>query len=142
MRFAPLALLLTFAFSATGCFHARVETGLAPGNQEIDVPFAHSFIYGLVPPSTVEAASKCPNGVSVVETQISFINGLVSALTFSLYTPMHITVTCAAAGAASADQPQIEVAADATFEEAAVALNAAADEAAATGDAVVVRFND
>jgi hypothetical protein len=29
-----------------------------------------------------------------VETKISFLNGLVSALTLSIFTPMEITVTC------------------------------------------------
>lgn len=31
----------------------------------------------------------------MVETQVSFLNQLVGALTFGIYTPMHITVTCA-----------------------------------------------
>ena len=90
--FALAGLLLL-----TGCYHTQVTTGLTPSSQVIDIPFAHSFVYGLVPPSEVKTASECPNGVAKVETQISFVNGLVAALTFSLYTPMHITVTCAAA---------------------------------------------
>lgn len=79
----------------SGCFHATVNTGLTPSAQTIDKPWAMSFIYGLVPPSTVETVAQCPRGAARVETQISFLNGLVSALTFSIVTPMSIKVTCA-----------------------------------------------
>jgi len=33
-------------------------------------------------------------GVARVETQQSFLNGLVSLLTLSIFTPMEITITC------------------------------------------------
>jgi hypothetical protein len=61
----------------------------------VEKSFASSWIYGLVPPSTVETAAKCPNGVAKVETQLSFVNQLVGALTLGIYTPMSIKVTCA-----------------------------------------------
>ena len=61
-----LALL---ALTATvGCYHATVDTGLAPSGQTIAKPWANSFVYGLVPPPVVETTSKCPNGVAKVET--------------------------------------------------------------------------
>jgi Bor protein len=62
-------------------------------------------VFGLVPPSTVETAAKCPNGVAKVETQLSFLNQLVSVLTLSIYTPMTIEVTCAS-GKGVADGPR------------------------------------
>jgi Bor protein len=49
-----------------------------------------------VPPSTVSTAEKCPKGVAKVETQHTFLNQLVGALTLEIYTPMQIRVTCAA----------------------------------------------
>lgn len=88
---APAVLLLL-----SGCFHATVETGATPSTVVIDKPFASAWIYGLVPPSTVSTAEKCPNGVAKVETQESFLNQLVGFLTLGIYTPMHIKVTCAA----------------------------------------------
>jgi hypothetical protein len=39
--------------------------------------------------------------VSKVETEHSFLNGLVQFVTLGIYTPMHLTVTCA--GGANAD---------------------------------------
>lgn len=62
---------------------------------------ASGWIYGLVPPSTVDAEEDCGDrGVAVVETQLSFLNQLVSGLTLGIYTPMSITVIC---GEGSAD---------------------------------------
>ena len=51
---------------------------MAAAPTTISNPWAHSFIYGLVPPAIVETQAKCPNGVAKVETQQSFPNGLVS----------------------------------------------------------------
>lgn len=105
--FALAGLLLL-----SGCYHTQVTTGLTPSAVVIDIPFAHSFLYGLIPPKEVKAASQCENGVAKVETQISPANGIVAAITFSLYTPMHITVTCAAAERADVlpEAQKIEVA--------------------------------
>ena len=93
-----LFAVLAIALLASGCYHATITTGKAAGGQTISVPWAHGFVYGLVPPSTVETAAQCPNGVAQVETQHSFLNMLAQWLTFGLYTPMQIDVTCAAGG--------------------------------------------
>lgn len=92
-----LASLTAAALLFTGCYHATIETGRAPSPQQIDIPWANSFVYGLVPPATVDAEAECASGVARVETQHSFLNGLVQLLTWGIYTPMHITVTCASA---------------------------------------------
>lgn len=90
--------LLTVLF-VSGCYHAKISTGLEPSAQEYDQPFAASWIFGLVPPDLVQAQEECTNGVARVETRHSFVNMLVGNLTFGIYTPMHIKVTCAAASA-------------------------------------------
>jgi hypothetical protein len=48
-----------------------------------------------VPPPELNTQQQCPQNVAKVETEISFLNGLVGALTWSLYTPLHVRVTCA-----------------------------------------------
>lgn len=98
-RIAAIALLALFS---AGCYHATVDTGLTPSTVTVDKSWAHGWIYGLVPPSTLETAQKCPNGVAKIDTQLSFANQLVNFLTFGIYTPMEIKVTCAAAKSASA----------------------------------------
>jgi len=90
-------LLALFTLFLSGCLHAVVDTGLTPSGEIHERPWAHSFIGGLVPPDRTDGAALCANGVARVETQISFLNGLASALTWSLYTPMTIIVACAEA---------------------------------------------
>lgn len=65
------------------------------GSQTVDKAWASGWVLGLVPPKTIEAGDECRSGVAKVETQLSFANQLVSFLTGGIYTPMHVTVTCA-----------------------------------------------
>jgi hypothetical protein len=94
MRTHRLSLLLA-ALALCGCYHATIETGAKPSTVTVEKHWASGWIFGLVAPSTIETAAKCPKGVAKVETQLSFVNMLVSFLTLSIYTPMDIRVTCA-----------------------------------------------
>lgn len=89
--------------ASVGCYHATVETGAPPSPEVVEKSFASGWIYGLVPPSTISTAAKCPNGVAKVETKLSFVNQLVGFLTLGIYTPMSIKATCAGSGAAAPD---------------------------------------
>ena len=124
-----------------GCYHATVETGATPSTQVINKSFASAWIYGLVPPSTVSTAERCPNGVAKIETQLSFVNQVVSFLTLGIYTPMQITVTCAARGSASADPASHHVVARGTSLRARQeAFHQAVAEAATTKKLVYLEF--
>jgi Bor protein len=101
--------LLCAAVLLTACYHATIDTGLAPSNQVIEKAWASGWVFGLVPPSTVETQSKCSSGVSKVETQLSFVNQLVAFLTLDIYTPMNIKVTCAQGGRASIPSNAAEI---------------------------------
>jgi hypothetical protein len=129
MSHLPRLLAIVAAFSLFGCYHATVVTGLKPSTETIEESFAASWIYGLVPPSTVATEAKCPNGVAKVETQLSFLNQLVGALTFGIYTPMEIKVTCAEKSTSSLDYkgPDITLHNGATNQEFIDALVIAAD---------------
>jgi hypothetical protein len=80
----------------SGCYHITVTSGLAASPTVVDKPWQNSFVYGLVPPPEINVKDQCTNGVQKVETEVSFVNGLVGALTWSLFTPIHAKVTCAA----------------------------------------------
>ena len=129
MAFAASALL-------PACYHATVETGAAPSATVVEESFASSWVYGLVPPKTVEAASKCPNGVARVETQLSFVNQLVGALTFGIYTPMSIKVTCAA----GAKTVGFTVPSGAGADRQAAIVTAAVERSVVSGAPVLVGF--
>ena len=134
----PLVMVLALA-SLSGCYHTKVTTGLTPSAQVYEIPFAHSFVYGLVPPEEVKGAERCPSGVAIVESEISIVNGLVAALTFSLYSPMHIKVTCAASSAMTPSEggsPDLSRAERIEGEDIVDQIGRAADRAAATGQPV------
>lgn len=95
MRTKSPALLLS-AMLLTGCYHVTVVSGTSPAPTVVDKPWQNSFVYGLVPPPEINVREQCPNGVQKVETETSFVNGLVGALTWSLYTPIHARITCSA----------------------------------------------
>lgn len=130
------------AFALTGCYHATVNTELAPSSETHTESFASGWIYGLVPPSTVEAAEECSNGVARVETKLSFVNQLVSFVTFGIYTPMHIEVTCARSGEALLlpHSDMIEVPANAGDEDVTAAFSQAAERAVQEEETVYVQF--
>ena len=88
-----LSVVALVALSA--CYRVTVNTGAPPAATVIDKPWQLSFVYGLVPPPAIDAKQTCPQGVASVVTERSFLNGLVGAITYSLFTPMHTTVTCA-----------------------------------------------
>jgi len=140
MKRVPLATLLAVILVGLGCYHATIETGLPASNQVITQDFASCWVFGLVPPKTVEAASKCPNGVARVETQLSFVNGLVGILTLGIYTPMTIEVTCAGSGADLIGDADFLVAEDASPDEIRDAFICAAQEAYRTHNPVFVRI--
>jgi hypothetical protein len=130
------AAAVVAAFALTGCYHAVIQTGRPESTDVISIKWANSFIFGLVPPPVVETASRCTNGVAKVETQHSFLNGLAAFVTFSIYTPMQIDVTCAARGTASAN-PVIKLQPGQTAEQALTDAVRVADE---KNTAVFVQF--
>jgi hypothetical protein len=135
MRIRRAAAVVT-AFALTGCYHAVIQTGRPESSDVISIKWANGFIYGLVPPPVVETAARCTNGVAKVETQHSFLNVLAQVVTFGLYTPMQIDVTCAARGTASAE-PVIKVEKGRTAEQ---ALNEAVAVSVEKDSPVYVQF--
>ena len=118
------------ALLLAGCYHATIETGRTPSTVTVEDEWADSWVYGLVPPDTINTAQRCASGVARVETQLSFLNQLVGFLTLGIYTPMSIKVTCAQAGAMGPSVPNGETLA-ATF-------IAAAELARSLGEPVLV----
>ena len=138
MKHKTSRLLIAIIPIGLACYHATIETGRTPSPQVIEEAFASAWVYGLVPPKTVETASQCPNGVARVETQLTFVNQLVGFLTIGIYTPMHIRVTCAASG--SEDAGAYDVPSDADLDALQRIFSEAADAAVEQGHSVLVRF--
>lgn len=92
---AAAVLLAAAALASSACYRVTVVTNATPSTVTVDKPWNNSFVYGLVPPAPIDVAPKCTNGVSKVVTQRSFLNSLVGAITYSIYTPLQVNVTCA-----------------------------------------------
>lgn len=137
MKRTVTTLVLGIAMLGSACYRATIETGLQPNGTMIQQKWAMSFVSGLVPPPTVETASKCPDGVAKVETYHSFLNSLVAAVTWGIVTPMTIEVSCAAKRTSDAGGSTLNVA-DGQSVRAAVGI--AAEQAVRTGEAVYLTF--
>jgi len=139
---ASRTIVLLAALPLLGaCFHATIETGLTPSTKVLERKWASSWIYGLVPPKTVETASRCPDGVAKVETQRSFLNQVVEILTLGIYTPMDIRVTCALpAGTSSPQGAMLTVPDSADSDSVRSAFREAAEQAVEGHATVLVRF--
>jgi hypothetical protein len=128
--------------ACSACHHARIETEAKPSTITIEQPFASGWLFGLVPPKLLSTGSKCQHGLARVETQITFVNGLVRFLTLGIYTPMWIKVTCAEPGVARASTtvPDIFVGRGASEEDAARALQRAVQMALEENKPVLLQF--
>lgn len=87
-------LLFTASILLTSCYsYTSVVGDGAQGNQEV-TQWNHYVVYGLAPVGVSDSKAMA-NGAEnyTVHTRQSFVNGLVSALTFGLYSPTTTTVT-------------------------------------------------
>lgn len=93
-RYAKRSLVLGGFLLLTACYHTITTTNL-PAGPVTKVEWATAFIYGLVP-AKVDAAQICRGKpIQAVETQASLVNMLVGWVTFGIFTPMTVQVTCA-----------------------------------------------
>lgn len=138
-RQSGLALALT-AFLVTGCYHQVVHTGATPatGNAVVKKTAAIYF-FGLVG-AEVNTTADCPSGVAVIETQQTFINGLVGVLTLGIYTPRTVTITCAAGEDPVPDAPVFTIATNASTAEAETAARRAFELARRSNEPVILRY--
>ncbi|MEL7833309.1 Bor/Iss family lipoprotein [Fodinibius sp. N2] len=96
MKIFKYLLILSLALVLSSCYHARISTDQEPSVKVVEKPWHHGFLFGLVYPNEIDVSDKCTNGVAEVDTKLSFLNMLVSNITFGIYTPMNIEVRCAA----------------------------------------------
>jgi hypothetical protein len=91
--FKMLGLLLLSSSLFTSCYtYTSVVGEGAKGNQEV-TKWNHYVIYGLAPVGVSDSKAMADGATDyTVTTSQSFVNGLISGLTFGLYTPTTTTV--------------------------------------------------
>jgi hypothetical protein len=94
MRLRSYAALVAVV-AATACVRITVTSNATPAPTVVEKRQQHSFVAGLVPPTEVNVREECPNGVATVETVHSPANMLATLVTFGIWSPLSVKVTCA-----------------------------------------------
>ena len=137
-RWIALSLLL---LSGTACFHQVVQTGSPASTTVVDKPFVSTWLWGLVEAKPIDLRAQCPQGAAKIETETSFVNGLVGAVTLGIYTPQHVRVTCASRiAAAPVGSKTIDVDSAASAAQVEQALAAAVAESLERDVTILLRF--
>lgn len=86
--------------SLSGCATHRINytnPSAAPGGAETDHKQSF-FLWGLVGGSQVDLGKTCPNGVASIVSRAAPLDGILTAVTGGIYSPMSVKVTCAGGG--------------------------------------------
>ncbi len=112
------------ALVLSGCFHQVVNTGRPAGATKVEKPWTSTWIFGLVEAPPIDVRQQCSGGVAIIESKMTFVNGLASMLTLGIWTPLTVSVTCASGGRASLDagMPTLPLGTDADAVERAARL--------------------
>jgi len=100
-KILPVVLLV----GLTGCFHFHYITEDEPLSPPAMEAWHGNLIFGLFEVSDpVEVPRLCPAGYGRIDSEMTFLNGLVSAVTFRIYDAQTVTVACRAAPAKVAQE--------------------------------------
>lgn len=116
MSFRTLVLLAVLG-SLSGCYTTTLRSGKPANAARIDLDhrWHHGVIWGIAELSgPYNLKALCPNGWGEIQTETSFVNGLLNYLTSGIYAPQTVTVRC------SGEEPEPEEEADEESSEAAV----------------------
>jgi hypothetical protein len=92
------ALIAAAALLSFGCYTTTVRSGKPPATAtiEYDERWHHGFVWGIAEVSgPYDLNRACPQGWAEIETETSFVNGLVELVTGGIYSPQTVTVRCA-----------------------------------------------
>jgi len=89
-----MALIFALSFLFTSCYSYTSVVGSGAAGAQETTKWNHYVIYGLAPVGVSDSKQMADGAENyTVHTRQSFVNGLVSALTFGIYTPTTTTVT-------------------------------------------------
>ncbi|UNY99219.1 Bor family protein [Zhouia spongiae] len=88
------AVTFTASLLLTSCYSYTSVVGKGAQGYNQTTKWNHYVIYGLAPVGVSDSKQMADGAENyTVHTRQSFVNGLVSALTFGIYTPTTTTVT-------------------------------------------------
>lgn len=92
-----LATALVAVLLSSACHTMRFEVADGPIGEVVHDRKAF-FLGGLAPTRNVDVSEFCPAGAVAVSEETTFLDGLLSVLTLSIYSPRSSTYHCAAEG--------------------------------------------
>lgn len=111
--FTTGGLLLACLLGGTGCYKVTFQNpGVSAGAEHDE--WTTFFVFGLVGHEVIDVKKYCPGEVAMVRTGGNVGTTLVSGLTFGIYTPRKVYVTCAAGTASSGEPSDLRVSLDAS----------------------------
>jgi hypothetical protein len=129
------------AIGLSACFHQVVQTGAPAGTTVVDKEYVATWLWGLIPANELDVRQQCPGGVATIETEQSFMNGLVGLITLGIYTPQHVRVTCSSRSASlPRGATELVAPASASPAELSTFVERAIEESVANHAPVVLRF--
>lgn len=96
------ACLVALIATSSACFTTTLRSGepANPARLDHDRRWHHGVIWGIAELSgPYDLKTICPNGWAEITTETSFLNGLLTSLTSSVYTPQSVTIRCSGAEA-------------------------------------------
>lgn len=92
-KFLPIIIAIALSGCAQQSFTVQSDTNEQPSSEITH----HFLISGLGQSKTIDAAAVCngEDNVVKVESQQTFINGILAAITLGIYTPREARVYCA-----------------------------------------------
>jgi len=117
-------LLLCAAVLSSGCYTTTIRSGLpaSPATVAYDQRWHHGLFWGMAELSSpYDLSQVCPQGWSEIETEESFLNGLL-ALVGRVYTSQTVTVRCAAQPRATSASSGVQAPASPSAPPSAAAL--------------------
>ena len=109
-RFARVAAALTLIIVATGCYEHTYTVGRgAPAGPVVYDHWENQWLSGLIGEKNLDIGVLCASGNATIHDEQSFLNGLVSALTFGIYSPTTVTIRCEGGQSAEVDLSERDV---------------------------------
>lgn len=140
MRVGRALTLAAVCLFTSACFHQVVQTGRTPGTTVVHKPWVATWVFGLVAAKPIDVSKECPSGIATVETQMSFVNGLVNAFVGIVYSPRDVKVTCAQGRASIQGLQELSAPRNASRAERDAVVAAAIALSERTGQPVAIRF--
>jgi hypothetical protein len=90
----------------------------------------------------MDVSAECKSGIATVVTEMSLVNGLANFFTIGIYSPRHVTITCASGSAMKPGTLNIYVVKGASRDEISGAVARAVEESARLEQPVVIHFSN